>query len=128
MTAQATFGFDHASKLAQISLPDKDGQAAVPAAAEPRRDAVRESAGHRRRQDDPRHHPVENPAADAQAPGGAPDAGMMKQIEGMFKGLRVAFKITAPFEIVEHNAHRKTATRWSGNTTWRRCRSSRPIS
>ena len=36
---------------------------------------------------------------------------MMKQMEALFKGLRVAFKITAPFEVVEHNAHRKT-----GNT------------
>ena len=34
-----------------------------------------------------------------------------KQMEDMFKGLRVAFKITAPFEVVEHNAHRK-----EGNT------------
>ena len=26
----------------------------------------------------------------------------------LVKGLRVAFKITAPFEVLEHNAHRKT--------------------
>ena len=30
-----------------------------------------------------------------------------KQVEEMFGNLRVAFKITAPFQIVEHNAHRK---------------------
>ena len=29
----------------------------------------------------------------------------------LFKGLRVAFRITAPFEILEQNAHRK-----EGNT------------
>ncbi len=56
--------------------------------------------------------PVENPTSDAPGPGRrAPDAEMMKQMEALFKGLRVAFKITAPFEVVEHNAHRKT-----GNT------------
>ena len=52
MTGQATFGFDHASKLAQISLPSKGGR---PWRAEPGRNAVRESSDHRRRQDHPRH-------------------------------------------------------------------------
>lgn len=36
---------------------------------------------------------------------------MEKQLEQAFKGLRIAWKIEAPFEVLEHNAHRK-----NGNT------------
>jgi hypothetical protein len=36
---------------------------------------------------------------------------MEKQLEQAFKGLRIAWKIQAPFEVLEHNAHRK-----DGNT------------
>jgi hypothetical protein len=35
------------------------------------------------------------------------DAAMKGQMEAMFKNLRVAFKITAPFTVVEHNSHRR---------------------
>ena len=107
MTRQATFGFDHASKLAQISLANKD---AGSGGAEPGRDTVRESSGDRRRQDHPRHFPGRRTRRPTPG-GGAADAEMMKQMEALLKGLRVAFKITAPLEVVEHNAHRKT-----GNT------------
>ena len=31
----------------------------------------------------------------------------MKQMEDAFKGLRLAFRIDSPFEVVEHNATRK---------------------
>lgn len=36
---------------------------------------------------------------------------MEKQLEQAFKGLRIAWKIEAPFQVLEHNAHRK-----DGNT------------
>lgn len=58
--------------------------------------------------------PTENPVAEQQKQTDEMmdlDADTKKQMEEMFKGLRVAFKITAPFEVVEHNAHRK-----EGNT------------
>jgi len=32
---------------------------------------------------------------------------MEKQLEQAFKGLRIAWKIEAPFQVLEHNAHRK---------------------
>ena len=32
---------------------------------------------------------------------------MEKQLERAFKGLRIAWKIEAPFQVLEHNAHRK---------------------
>jgi len=57
--------------------------------------------------------PAENPIAEQKEQTAdmdlSPEA--KKQMEDMFKGLRVAFKITAPFQVVEHNAHRK-----EGNT------------
>ena len=54
--------------------------------------------------------PPQNPAASgkAQAP---PDAEAQKMIGELLKGLNVAFRITAPFEVIQHNAHRK-----EGNT------------
>ena len=39
------------------------------------------------------------------------DAAMKGQLDQMLKGLKVGFRITAPFEVVEHNATRK-----EGNT------------
>ena len=111
MTGQATFAFDHASKLAQISLPNKGGGPGGPNPAETPFENFQII-------DEGKTIlvtvPVENPASDAPGPGGAADAEMAKQMEALFKGLRIAVKITAPFEVVEHNAHRKT-----GNTlTW----------
>jgi hypothetical protein len=113
MTALATFAFDNASKLAQIELPDKSGPGGGGPGGPP--NPAETPFGGLQVTDEGKTilvtSPVKNPAADTQAPGAAPDPAMMKQIEGMFKGLRVAFKITAPFDIVEHNAHRK-----EGNT------------
>jgi hypothetical protein len=52
--------------------------------------------------------PVNNPAGEeqSQAPPGA-DPETVKQVEQLLKGLRVAFKVTAPFDVIEHNAHRQ---------------------
>jgi hypothetical protein len=35
---------------------------------------------------------------------------MAKQLGDLFKGLRVAFKVTAPFAVAEQNAHRREGT------------------
>jgi hypothetical protein len=35
------------------------------------------------------------------------DAAMKAMAEGLFAGMRVSFRITAPFEVIEHNAHRR---------------------
>ncbi len=43
--------------------------------------------------------------------GGELTPDMKKQMEEAFKGLRIAWKIQAPFEVIEHNATRK-----EGNT------------
>lgn len=54
-----------------------------------------------------------NPVAEAreQAQGGVP--GLEGMLGRVFEGLRVAFSIRAPFEVVEHNA-----TRVDGSTLW----------
>lgn len=102
-------GFDNASKLGQIKFPKKQDAGPGGAPGNP----VDSPFGGLTVVDDGKTvlitSPVENPAADqtAQMP---PDPAMQKQIEGMFKGLRVAFKITAPFEIADHTAHRKEGT------------------
>lgn len=109
MGANLSFSFDHVSKLAQIDLPNKKSEA-----------GTGQNPG-----DTPFGglqvveegtsilitSPVENPAGDQQSqtpPGADPET--MKQVEQLLKGLRVAFKISAPFDVIEHNAHRKEGT------------------
>ena len=109
VAAMLTFAFDNASKLSQIVLPKKEG-----AAAGPGDNPVDTPFEDLTLVDDGKTvlitSTIQNPMADetAQAP---PDAEMQKQIASMFGTLRVAFKITAPFEILEQNATRK-----EGNT------------
>ena len=103
------FGFDQVSKLATIKLPKKDADPSDPA------NPVESPFDGLKVTDEGATilitSPPQNPMADAkdQMPPG--DPAMTKQIMDMFKGLRVAFKITAPLAIVEQNAHRK-----EGNT------------
>lgn len=113
------FGFDNVSKLSEIQFPKKEeeGQQGGPPGANAGEIPVESPFGGLQVVDDGKTvlitSPTENPVADQkeQAAGMdlSPDA--KKQMEEMFKGLRVAFKISAPFEVVEHNAHRK-----EGNT------------
>jgi hypothetical protein len=110
------FGFDNVSKLSQIKFPKKEeeGQQAGPPGAQ---NPVESPFNGLQVVDEGKTilvtSPAENPIADQKKQASdmdlSPEA--KKQMEDMFKGLRVAFKITAPFEIVEHNAHRK-----EGNT------------
>jgi hypothetical protein len=111
------FGFDHISKLQEIDLKKEPKEEAQPA------DMPGPGAGGPSPMDSPFGglqfvdegatflvtSPAENPVAEQ-----AEQADQMqlspeekKQVEDMLGKLRVAFKITAPFAIVEHNAHRK---------------------
>lgn len=110
MTANILFGFDNASKLSTIELPKKEGGG--PESANP----MESPFGGLTLVDDGKTvlitSPVTNPAADSESKTPVKlDAESKKQMEAMFKGLRVAFKITAPFTILEQNATRK-----EGNT------------
>ncbi len=111
------FGFDHPSKLSQIQFP-KEAAPAGGAAPGPTPGGnpidnpfggftIVEQGGTILITS-----PPQNPVAEKTGPDQPkPSAEDQKLTEQLFKGLRVAFKITAPFAIVEHNAHRK-----DGNT------------
>lgn len=116
IAANFLFGFDNVSKLNQIQFPKKEeeGQPAGPPGSE---NPVESPFDGLQVVDEGKTilitSPTENPIADQKEQAAdmdlSPEA--RKQMEEMFKGLRVAFKISAPFEVVEHNAHRK-----EGNT------------
>lgn len=116
IAANFLFGFDNVSKLNQIKFPKKqeEGEQAGPPGPQ---NPVESPFDGLQVVDEGKTFlvtsPAQNPIADQKEQAAdmdlSPDA--KKQMEDMFKGLRVAFKITAPFEVVEHNAHRK-----EGNT------------
>ncbi len=116
MAANFLFGFDNVSKLNQIKFPKKqeEGEAAGPPGGG---NPVESPFDGLQVVDEGKTllitSPTENPIAESKEQAAdmdlSPEA--KQQMEEMFKGLRVAFKITAPFEVVEHNAHRK-----EGNT------------
>jgi hypothetical protein len=118
VAANLLFGFDNISKLSQIKLPQKDG--AGPGESNP----VDTPFDGLKIVDEGATILItskpQNPMADAKSEmPPTVDPAMAKQMEDMFKGLRVAFKITAPFTIVEHNAHRKEGNTliWEFNLT-----------
>jgi len=111
IAANFLFGFDNVSKLKEIQFPKKEGEGeqGPPGPKNP----VESPFGGLQVVDEGKTFlvtsPAENPVAEQKEQTAdmdlSPEA--KKQMEDMFKGLRVAFKITAPFEVVEHNAHRK---------------------
>jgi hypothetical protein len=109
MTVNLAFGFDHVSKLSAIKLPKTAG--ADP--SEPGNPVDTPFDGLTVTEEGTTilvTSKTQNPMADTKdlvPPGG--DPAMANQIAGLFKGLRVAFKVTSPFAIVEQNAHRKEA-------------------
>ena len=115
LNANFLFGFDNVSKLSQIEFPKKqeEGQEGPGGPGNP----IDSPFGGLQVIDEGGTilvtSPAENPIAEQkeQAASMELDPDAQKQMEEMFKGLRVAFKITAPFSVVEHNAHRK-----EGNT------------
>lgn len=112
MGVNMLFGFDNPSKLALIKAPKKpDEQGGPPNPADNPFNGFKVV-------DDGKTititTDVQNPmdeAKQAAPPTEKPDPATQKQMEDMFKGFRVAFKITAPFEVLEQNATRK-----EGNT------------
>lgn len=123
------FGFDNVNKLAQIKLKSKKKDGADAKGGEPEMEEGDGGPGPKNPAESPfsdlqvkdegktiliTSKPM-NPAADmtgggegekaGEAPGMDPD--MKKQIEGAFKNFRIAFKISAPFEVLESNATRK---------------------
>lgn len=116
IAANFLFGFDNVAKLSEIKFPKKEAEGEQP--GPPGGGNPVESPFDGLKVVDEGGtilitSPTENPVAEQkeQAAGMDLDPDAKKQMEEMFKGLRVAFKITAPFEVVESNAHRK-----EGNT------------
>lgn len=118
------FGFDHVSKLKDIELKGSEqAQAEVQDAAPsgpggPEAASPMESPfGGLQFKDEgatflvtsPTSNPLAEQTEQASQMEMSPEE--KKQVEDMLGKLRVAFKITAPFQVVEHNAHRK-----DGNT------------
>jgi hypothetical protein len=114
IAANFLFGFDNVSKLSQINLSSKDKpEAAGPGGQNP----FNEPFLGLQVKDEGKTllvtTPAVNPVADQKAQTAEMDLdpSAKKMIEDAFKGVRVAFKIQAPFEVIEHNATRK-----EGNT------------
>jgi hypothetical protein len=109
MAVRLVFGFDHISKLGQIQLSKKDSEEHAPGAQNP---FDQPFSGLQVKDEGSTlllTTEAINPAAEQkeQAAGMELSPEMTKQMEDAFKGLRVAFKIDAPFEVVESNATRK---------------------
>lgn len=109
LAANFTFGFDHASKLGLIKFPKKESGQQPPGAKNPFDEPfgglqIKDEGGTLLLTSE-----AVNPAADQKSQAAEMDLSpeMKKQMEEAFKGLRFAFKIDAPFEVVEHNATRK---------------------
>lgn len=114
------FGFDHVSKLQEIELksqePEQAQEAAPPGPQGPPSPMESPFGGLQFKDEgdtflvtSPAHNPVADQTEQASEMPLSPED--KKQVEEMLGKLRVAFKITAPFQVVEHNAHRK-----DGNT------------
>lgn len=110
------FGFDHVSKLREIELkekPEGEAQEAGPGQATP----MDSPFGGLELKDEgdtfvitsATGNPLAEQTEQAEQMQLSPEE--KKQVEDMLGKLRVAFKISAPFQVVEHNAHRK-----EGNT------------
>jgi hypothetical protein len=109
--ARFLFGFDNVSKLSQIKLASKkEGEEEQ---GPPSQNPVDSPFDSLQVKDEGSTILVTsealNPVADQkeQAAGMDLSPEMKKQVEDAFKGVRVAFKIDAPFEVLEHNATRK---------------------
>jgi hypothetical protein len=105
-TVNLLFGFDNVSKLGMIHLPEKEGAEAGSPTANP----FDQPFADLQLKDEGKTYLLTsrtiNPAAEkAEAPEMSPEE--EKQVEQMFKGLRLAYKIEIPFEVVESNATRR---------------------
>ena len=109
IVANFVFSFDHISKLSKIHFPKEGADQEQPGAKNP----FDEPFAGLKVTDEGKTLLLTteaiNPAAEqkTQAAGMDLSPEMKKQMEDAFKGLRVAFKIDAPFEVLESNATRK---------------------
>ena len=110
IVAKFNLAFDHIAKLAQIQMQGK--QTAEGGPAGPQNPFDRPFPGLEVKDEGSTvllTMAATNPAAEQKAEAAkmnlSPDA--LKQMEDAFKGLRLAFRIDSPFEVVEHNATRK---------------------
>ena len=110
MTVHLVFSFDNISKLAKVQLSSKEGsEEQQPGAKNP----FDQPFSGLQVKDEGKTLLLTteaiNPAAEQkeQASGMDLSPEMKKQMEDAFKGLRVAYKIDAPFDVVEDNATRK---------------------
>jgi hypothetical protein len=106
--AKFNFGFDDVSKLAQIQMAAKKADAQPG----PQNPFDRPFPGLEIKDEGSTlllTMEATNPVAEQkeQATGMNMPAETVKEIEEAFKGLRVAFRIDSPFQVVEHNATRK---------------------
>ncbi len=115
------FGFDDVNKLSQIKMKSKKGGEGEPEEGEggpgpknpaesPFSDLIVKDEGKTILVTSKPMNPAEEITGEKEGEGGeglAADPQMKKQIEDAFKGFRIAFKVTAPFEVVESNATRK---------------------
>src|SRR5262245_54703981 len=103
IAANFMFGFDNFAKLSQISFPKKDDQGPGGAPGNPIENPFEDLKLVDEGATILITGPVENPMADEQAKM-PPDPELRKQVESLMAGMRVAFKITAPFTVVETTA------------------------
>lgn len=120
MAANFVFGFDHASKLKQIRFPKEKPEGEAQAGPggenpfeEPFVDLQVVEQGDTILVTSKRANPMQEQKEQMESSGMDLDPEMEKQIEQAFKGLRIAWKIEAPFEVIESNATRK-----EGNTLY----------
>ncbi len=112
MNARFTFGFDHVSKLAQIQMSGKDATKEADAGPGGKNPFDRPFPNLQIKDEGSTlllTMEATNPAAEQKKDTGDMklDPAMTKQIEEAFKGLRVAFRIDAPFQVIETNATRR---------------------
>lgn len=111
------FGFDHVSKLKDIDLKSAEAQPQEAGPGPQGENPMDSPFGGLQFKDEGDTFlvtsPAQNPVADQKEQASQMEMSPeeKKQVEEMLGNLRVAFKITAPFQVVEHNAHRK-----EGNT------------
>ncbi len=113
-SAGAIFGFENLAALHEIVFDKPQGADADQGPSNPVSQPFNGPRGEGRGTDDPHHDPRHRSDDQREGPDAADadeSAAMQQQFASIFKGLRVAVKITAPFTIVEQNA-----TRREGNT------------
>jgi hypothetical protein len=112
VAARFVFGFDHLSKLTAIELSKKDEGEQEGEQPGPKNPFDQPFAGLQLKDEGKTFVLIGeaiNPAAEQKEQTADMDLSpeMKKQMEDAFDGLRVAFKIDAPFEVVETNATRR---------------------